>query len=186
MEHRALGLIDERAIAPATANVTRLGNCRACFGSLVGCRPQRRADLHSRDFAIGSLVNIWHASLLVLLSEPRIERPAEVHVAGVATGGDDDALPRLDIQGITLVCYDDPNNPPRVVILPDDTRHLMFQKNFRALFSRALRQSPHKPRTIASATRGDEFARDVPFDRHERSGDSRSSFRTDRPLDELD
>ena len=62
----------------------------------VAGRPERRADLHRGELAVGALERVGQAGLLVFLGQPRIEHAAEIDVAGVAAGGDDDALFGLD------------------------------------------------------------------------------------------
>ena len=55
------------------------------------------ADVHGGELAVGALVHVGLAGLLVFLGQPRIEHAAEVDVAGVAAGGDDDALGGADV-----------------------------------------------------------------------------------------
>src|SRR6476469_4189039 len=96
MEDRAVGLKIKAEIAPPASDVTRLGDGGADLAGLRPGRPERRAYVHRGDLSVGALERVGQARLLVFLGEPRIEQAAEVDVAGVAAGGDNDALPGLD------------------------------------------------------------------------------------------
>ena len=185
MEHGAFDLIDQRAIAPPATDMASLRNGRTGLRGLVGRRPKGSPDVHGCELTIGTLTDVRHAGLLVLLREPGIEHPAEVDVAGVAPGRDDDALPGLDVQSSALAGDRYSQHLPRRGLFADDARHFVTQKDFGTLFPGALRQSPDEARTVASATGRDKFAGNVPFDRDEGPGHSRSPLRTDRPFDEL-
>src|SRR5215470_6094929 len=97
MEHGALGLIDQRGIAPPAADVACLGNGGPRLCGLVGGRPQRRPYRHGGKLAVRTLVHIGLAGLLVFLREPRIEHATEIDITGMAAGRNDDALARLDV-----------------------------------------------------------------------------------------
>src|SRR5262249_61383788 len=126
------------------------------------------------------------ACLLILFRESWIEGPAEVDVAGMAAGRDDDALPGLNVHRIAAIHGGNSEHSSRVVLLPDELRHLVTQEDLRALFPRTDRQPADEPGAIPTATGSDELARNVPFDRRERAGNGRVRFRTDHPVDEVD
>src|SRR5215470_18786325 len=124
--------------------------------------------------------------LLVLLGQPWIEGPAEIDIAGMAAGGDDDALPGLNVHRIAAIHGGDSDHAPRVLLLADDLRHLVTQEDLCALFPRADLQPADEAGAVAIATGSDELAGNVPFDGHERARNGRGRFRTDHPVDELD
>src|SRR5215510_4145692 len=119
------------------------------------------------------------ACLLILFGEPRIEGSAEVDIAGMAAGGDDDALPGLNVHRIAAIHRGDADHAPRVVLLADNLRHLVTQEDLRALLSCTALQPADEAGTIPIATGSDELAGNVPLDRHECAGDGRGRFRTD-------
>ena len=130
----------------------------------IAGRPQRRADIHRGDLAVGVLVDVGLAGLLVFLGQPRIEHAAEVDVAGVAAGGDDDALDGADVDGPAV--RPSPRcraRLPRRRLLADDPRHLVLEQDLRALLARAFGEPPHQPRAVAVAVRRHHLGRDVPF-----------------------
>src|SRR6185369_1538481 len=53
VEHRAVGLVNERAVAPAAADVACLGDGGAAIASLAGGGPERAADIHGGELAVG-------------------------------------------------------------------------------------------------------------------------------------
>ncbi len=137
LEHRAVGLVDERAIPPAAADVARLGDGGAAVTGLAGGCPQRGAELHGGELAVGALMHPRLAGLLILLGQPRIEHAAEVHVAGMAAGGDDDSLVGLDVHGVAAVHRRNADHAATVRLLADDLRHLVAQEDLRAFLARA-------------------------------------------------
>src|SRR5215468_4989812 len=120
--------------------------------------------------------------LLVLLGQPWIEHSAEVDIAGMAAGGDDDAFPGLNVHRIAAIHGGDSDHAPRVVLLADDLRHLVAQEDLRALLARADLQPADKTGAIAIATGSDELAGNVPFDSHECARNGRRRFRTDHSV----
>src|SRR5262249_40300120 len=127
-EHRAFRLIDQRAVAPAASDVACLGDGGARLAGLGRRRPQRRAKLYGGQLAIGALVNPRLAGLLILFREPRVEGAAEIDIAGMAAGGDDDALLGLNIDRVAAIHCDDSDHAPRVILLANDLRHLVTQE----------------------------------------------------------
>src|SRR5689334_3379709 len=124
--------------------------------------------------------------LLILFREPWIERAAEIDIAGVATGGDDDAFPGLNVHRIAAIRCGNSDYSPGVLLLADDLRHFVTQENLCSLFSRTPFQPADEAGAIPIATGSDEFAGNVPFDCHECPRNSRSRFRADHPVDEFD
>ena len=62
---------------------------------------------------LGVLIDVGLAGLLVFLGQPRIEHAAEVDVAGVAAGGDDDALGGADVDGLAVGLHLDAEHASR-------------------------------------------------------------------------
>ena len=184
MEDRAVGLEIEAEIAPPAADVTRLGDGGADLAGLRAGRPERRADVHRGELAVGALERVGQAGLLVFLGEPRVEHAAEVDVAGVAAGGDDDALLGLDGDVAAFGLDHDALHLSAFGLVAHDLRHLMLEQDLRALLARAFGETADQPRAVAVAPRRDHLARDVPFvgDEHPRHG--RGVRRDDRLLDE--
>src|SRR5262245_29956775 len=57
LKHRAVGLVDERAVAPAAADVARLGDGGAAVAGLAGGCPKRGADVHGGELAVSALMH---------------------------------------------------------------------------------------------------------------------------------
>src|SRR5580704_620020 len=89
-------------VAKLTADPTRLGHIRPKFPRLIVGSPERRADGHGCDLSAGILEGVRFAGHLVLFGETRVEDSAEVHIAAVSTGPDDDALARADVHRLVL------------------------------------------------------------------------------------
>jgi hypothetical protein len=106
--------------------------------------PQRCADVHGGEFAVGALHAEGHAGLLVFLGKPRIEHAAEVDVAGMAAAGDDDTLARLDGQFSIAVARRDAEDPPSVVVFAHDAGQLVAQQDLHALLVCAGGQRAHQ------------------------------------------
>ena len=114
------------------------------FPSLVGGAPKRCPDLHGGDFSAGILGSIGLARVAaVFLGEAGIEYAAEIHVAGAAAGGRDDAFPGADIELGALGLHGDSGHPARVVILPDNAGHPVLKKDLHARFPRGCLQRAH-------------------------------------------
>ncbi len=115
------------------------------FRGLVGGAPKRCPHLHGGDFSAGILAGIGLARVAaVFLGEARIEYAAELHVAGRAACGDDDASPAADIElGAAFDLHRDSGHPARVVILPDNAGHPVVQKDLHARFPRGCLQRAH-------------------------------------------
>ena len=186
MEDRAVGLEVEAEIAPAASDVARLGDGGADLAGLGAGRPERRADLHRGELAVGALERVGQAGLLVFLGEPRIEHAAEVDVAGVAAGRDDDALLGLDGDVAAVGLDHDAAAPCRLCLVAHDLRHLVLEQDLHALLARAFGETADQSRAVAIAPRRDHFARDVPFVGDEDPRHGRGVRRDDRLLDEGD
>ena len=103
----------EADVTILTSNLTGLGNILAELSGLIKCAPERRADGHGGDLSAGILVRIGFTGHLILLGQPGVEYPAEVHIAAVAASANDDALPRPDVHGLALVRCRNSKNPSR-------------------------------------------------------------------------
>src|SRR5262245_31023744 len=126
------------------------------------------------------------AGLLILFSEPWIERAAEIDIASMAAGRDDDAFPGLNVHRIAAIHCGNSDHSPGVLLLADDLRHLVTQKDLRALFPRAGLQPADEAGTVPIATGSDELAGNVPFDRHESPRNRRRRLRTNHPVDKVE
>ena len=131
---------------------------------LIGGAPERGPDGHGGDLAVAALPRPRFARHLVFLGQPRVERAAEVHVAGAAPGGDEDALVRSDVHGAAVVGGGDAERAARARALPDDARHLVPQQYLDALGPRALFERPDEPGADAGRMVGHPFGGDGPLD----------------------
>src|SRR3984893_2286880 len=91
-----------------------------CLERLVRCPPKRCADSHGGDLSVAGLAGVGLTHYLILLGQPRIEHPAEVHIAGMAARTDDHTLLCLDAYGFVLAHCRDSKNPARGTGLPDN------------------------------------------------------------------
>src|SRR5262245_16341532 len=164
----------------------RLGDGGASLARLGRRCPERRAEPHRSKFTLGALMDPRFAGLLVLFGEARIEHAAEVNVAGMTAGRDDDAFLGLDMHGIAAVHGKDAKDLSRVRLLANDLRHFVPQENLHTLLACALLQPADEAGTIPIATRGNELARDMPLDRYKRTLNGRGRFRADHPVNEFD
>ena len=86
------------------ADPARLGEALAKFSHVVVGAPERGPDGDGGQLAAGVLEGIGlTCNAVVFLGQPRVEHPAEVHVVAGATGGEDDAFARTNVQGLTLI-----------------------------------------------------------------------------------
>ena len=114
------------------------------FRSLVGGAPKRCPNLHAGDFSAGILGSIGLARVAaVFLGEPRIEYAAELHVAGAATGANNNAFAGADIELSAFDLHRDSGHPARVVILPDNAGHPVLKKDLHARFPSGCLQRAH-------------------------------------------
>src|SRR3989338_7922109 len=86
-----------REIIVLTANRSLSSNSIAVFESLVRQTPERCPDCHGCELSAGILKGIGFTGNLVHLGQPGVEHSAEVHIAGTAACGDDDAPGRTDV-----------------------------------------------------------------------------------------
>ena len=163
-----------------------LGNGGGRFDGLVAGRPQRRAKVHRRKLAVGALMHVRLAGLLVFLGEPRIEGAAEVDITGVPAGRNDDALGGANVHRIAAVDGGDAEHAAGIVLLAHDRRHLVLEEDLHAFLACAFFQTAHQAGAVAATPRCDDLARDVPFLGDEDAVDRRGVGRADRLLDELD
>src|SRR6185295_4503986 len=92
------------------ADIAGLGDRLAEFAGLVGGAPERGTDRHSSDLAAGVLERVRLPGNLIFLGEARIEDPAEIHVASVAAGPNDDAFARAKVQRAIIIHDGDAQN----------------------------------------------------------------------------
>ena len=114
-----------------------LCNRGAGAGILVCRGPQRGSNAHGKDLAVGVLPAVWFTGHLVLFGEPWVEDSAKLHVAGVAPGRDDNALPCPDVHFSVIDSSGDSENSSAGRRLPDNRRQLVLQKDLDAFCSRA-------------------------------------------------
>src|SRR5262249_32933316 len=74
----------------------------------------------------------------------------------------------------------------RVRLLANDLRHFVPQENLHTLLACALLEPADEAGTIPIATRGNEFARDMPLDCYKRPLNGRGCFGADHPVNEFD
>ena len=134
------------------------------FGSLIGRAPERGPDGHGCNLSIAALPGPGFAGHLVLLGQPRVERSAEVHVARTAARGDQDTLPRRNVHRAALVRCRDAKHPARGGALSNDARHLVPQKDLRALRPRTGFQRPDETGSNPGRMMRYTFAGDGPLD----------------------
>ena len=116
--------------------------------------PERGPDRHRRELAVGVLRRPPVAVDLVLLSQPRIEDPAEVDVVGVSAGGEDHPVSGADGESLSRRLVPlvhrvrrEAEDPARRGLLPDEGGHPVLQDDLDSLRPRALLERPHEARS---------------------------------------
>ena len=126
------------------------------FALLTSFSPMLRIE--TRVEATGTQNGTVLHGNLVLVGQPRIEHPAVRHVARKAAGGDDDALPRLDVHRFVLERRRHPLDSWRR-IRSNDARETVTEQDLDALRPRALFKSAHEPRSGTAIDRDVQVVR---------------------------
>ena len=146
VEDRAPRLPLQISIAILAADPARLGQPIAKFSHLVVRTPERSAYGDGRQLSAGVLEGVGLAGhAVVFLGQSDVEDSAEVHVAAGTAGGEDDALARANVQGLTLTGGLDAQNPSRCSPCRTRLAILCFKRICTSAFRGRRFERPHQP-----------------------------------------
>src|SRR5438309_4233507 len=154
MKYRTPRLPLQISVAILGADPTCLGKAIAEFPDLVVRAPQRSAYRDAGQLSAAVLEGIGLAGhAVVFLGQPDVKHSPKVHVAAGASGGEDNRLPRADVQGLTLVGSLDSQNLSGGLCLAEEARHLVLQKDLHVRFSGRRFERPHEANSGGSGRR---------------------------------